>query len=246
MSAYSDECLVLEALNDSHPAFEQLVKQHQHRVLRTIASIITDEQAAKDVAQETFLAAWSDLSKLKEKQKFGRWLNKIAISSSKLWLRDQRKHQDKLVFPAEDVVLRISEPEYQREKLRQEVWDAIDELTEDYREAVILHYISGYSYKEISEILSVSASTVRGRLERARNQLRKEFLDMVTQLQLEYSCTPILLEHLGYYQYSRKGYFWLGFGRVFDGMSWAERWSCPALIDVDLNYRLQMWSGDSP
>jgi hypothetical protein len=66
--------------DDSHLAFEQFVKQYQHRVLRTIASIISDEEAAQDVAQETFLSAWSDLPKLKEKQKFGRWLTQIAIS----------------------------------------------------------------------------------------------------------------------------------------------------------------------
>ena len=66
MSA-SDEQLVLEALDDSHPAFEQLVKQYRYPVLRTIASIISDEQAAQDVAQEAFLSAWSNLAKLKEK-----------------------------------------------------------------------------------------------------------------------------------------------------------------------------------
>ncbi len=71
MPAYSEEQLVLEALGDSHPAFEQLVKQYQHRVLRTIASIISDEQAAQDVAQETFLAAWEGLPKLEARHKFG-------------------------------------------------------------------------------------------------------------------------------------------------------------------------------
>ena len=71
MSAYPDEQLVLEALDDSHLAFEQLVEQYQYRVLRTIASIVSDEQAAQDVAQETFLAAWRDLPKLKAEHKFG-------------------------------------------------------------------------------------------------------------------------------------------------------------------------------
>ncbi len=91
MSAYSDEQLVLEALGDSHLAFEQLMEQYQYRVLRTIASIISDEQAAQDVAQETFLSAWSNLEKLRERQKFGRWLNQTAINLSKRWLRDQRR-----------------------------------------------------------------------------------------------------------------------------------------------------------
>ena len=91
MSAYSDEQLVLEALDDSDPAFRQLVKKYQYRVMRTIASIISDEQAVQDVAQETFLSAWGDLAKLKERKKFGRWLNQIAINLSKNWLRDQRK-----------------------------------------------------------------------------------------------------------------------------------------------------------
>jgi len=183
MSAYSDEQLVLEALDDSHPAFEQLVKQYQYRVLRTIASIISDKQAAQDVAQETFLLAWRDLPKLREKQKFGRWLNQIAISSSKLWLRDQRKYQINTVSLEAGVVPQAQELRNQRERLRQWVWDAIDVLSGEHREVVILHYISGYSYKEIGEMLSVPVSTIQGRLQKARNQLRKEFLDMVKKLQ---------------------------------------------------------------
>jgi len=171
MPAYHDEQLVQEALDDSHPAFEQLVKQYQHRVLRTIASIISDDLAAHDVAQETFLSAWSDLPKLKEKQKFGRWLNRIAVNLSKHWLRDQRRYQDHTASYM-GIMSATQERRYQRDELRQEVWEAIDELAEDYRESVILYYISGYSYKEISEMLSVPVSTVQGRLQQARNQLR--------------------------------------------------------------------------
>ena len=195
--AYSDEQLVLEALDDSHPAFGQLVKQYQYRVLRTIASIISDEYAAQDVAQETFLLAWSNLAKLKDRHKFGRWLNQIAINSSKLWLKDQKKYNGNTVLIEENAAVLTQEPRYQSEKLRQEVWEAVDELAEDHREAVTLYYISGYSYKEISEMLSVPVSTVQGRLQQARNQLRKEFLDMVTQLQLEIDSTvhKFLEEH---------------------------------------------------
>ena len=197
MSAYSDEQLVLEALDDSHLAFEQLVKRYQYRVLRTIASIISDEQAAQDVAQEAFLSAWSDLAKLKEREKFGRWLNRIAINLSKDWLRDQRKHNDNKTPLDENAIALTQELKYQRDELRQAVWEAIDELSEEHREAVILHYISGYSYKEISEMLAVPFSTTVGRIQQARNQLRKEFLDMVTKLQLEIDSTvhKFLKEH---------------------------------------------------
>ncbi len=56
MSA-SDEQLVLEALDDSHLAFGQLVEQYQYRVMRIIASIITNEQATHGMAQETSLSS---------------------------------------------------------------------------------------------------------------------------------------------------------------------------------------------
>ncbi len=197
MPAYSDEKLVLEALDDSHQAFGQLVKQYQYRVLRTIASIISDREAAQDIAQETFLSAWSNLAKLKEQQKFGRWLNQIAVSFSKRWLRDQRKYHENTVSLDEDAIVLTQKLRYQREKLRQEIWEAIDELAADHREVVILHYISGYSYREIAQMLSVPVSTIQGRLQKARNQLRKEFLDMVTKLQLEIDSTvhKFLKEH---------------------------------------------------
>jgi len=188
MMEYSDEHLVSETLGGSHSAFEQLIKRYQYHVLKTISSLIHDRHTAQDVAQETFLQAWKDLGKLNEKHKFGGWLTRIAINLSKLWLRSQRKYQGNttsLEAIELDVVsiapLRIHESE----KLRQEIWEAIDELSTAQREVVILHYISGYSYKEIGEMLSISSSTVLGRLQKARNQLRREFLDMVTKLQLE-------------------------------------------------------------
>ena len=93
--------------------------------------------------QDVNLTVWRDLAKLKERHKFGRWLNQIAINLSKLWLRDQRKHRENKVPLDENVVVLTQELRYQHEKLRQEIWEAIDGLTDDYREAVILHYISG-------------------------------------------------------------------------------------------------------
>ena len=63
MPAYTEEQLVLEALDDSHPAFEQLIEQYQYRVLRTIASVVSDEEAAQDVAQETILILFNELIK---------------------------------------------------------------------------------------------------------------------------------------------------------------------------------------
>ncbi len=117
MPAYPDEQLVLEALDDSHPAFGQLVRQYQYRVLMTIASIIGNEQAAQDVAQETFLSAWSNLPKLKDRQKFGRWLNQIAVNFSKRWLRDQRRYQEH-TSSFQNMVDLTQERGYHSDKLR--------------------------------------------------------------------------------------------------------------------------------
>ena len=122
MSAYPDEQLVLEALDYSQQAFEQLVKQYQHRVLRTVASIISDEQAAQDVVQETFLSAWSNLPNLKDQQRFGGWLNQIAVNFSRRWLRDQRSHQEHIASFM-NMTSATQERRHQRDKLRQEIWE---------------------------------------------------------------------------------------------------------------------------
>jgi len=192
MMEYSDQSLVVETLAGSHSAFEQLVKQYQYHVLRTISSLISDEHAAQDVAQETFLQAWCNLAKLKEKHKFAGWLTQMALNLSKRWLRNQRRSQGKTTSLEQvelDVVSQTPLQRYANQKLRQEIWEAIDELSRAQREVVILHYISGYSYKEIGDMLSISSSTVLGRLQKARTKLRKEFLDMVTKLQLEIDST---------------------------------------------------------
>ena len=131
--------LLAQAKRGNLFAFEEIVRRYQRRAYGVALRIVRRHDVADDVAQETFLSAWRDLPQLKDKQKFGRWLNQIAISSSKLWLRDQRKYQGKTVPFEEGVVPQAQELRDQRENLRQWVWDAIDVLTEDRREVVILY-----------------------------------------------------------------------------------------------------------
>jgi len=184
MKMQDEERWVNDALTGSHSAFQRLYDAYRKPMLRFTMSQINDLDAALDIVQASFVIAWRDMHRLRNPKRFGAWLIRIASNLTNRWLRNQ--YRRRLETSTDDSVAIQT---YRRDELRQEVWDAIDVLPPRERESVVLHYIIGYTYDEVANLLHVPESTVLGRLQRARNRLREEFQDMVKQLRLELDAT---------------------------------------------------------
>lgn len=178
-----DEILVERALNGDSTAFENLIARYKNLVYGVAFYYVKNFHDAQEVLQETFFAAYRGLYKLQQPEKFSRWLYRIAENQSRRWLRNQKKHRDVFFLDevSEDEVAYPVLQEESRKRIRQEVRDAIDLLSEKNRLVVILYYLSGYSYEEISESLGIKRSTVDSRLQESRKNLREELAAMVAQ-----------------------------------------------------------------
>jgi len=139
--------------------------------------IVKDPQEAEDVMQESFLTAFTKLHQFHGDASFGAWLKRIVINKSITKYRKQIVHAavdlEKLLLEDDDN-LTYSEISYSEIKAK-EVINCLSELKENYRLILTLHYLEGYDYDEISEIMKMSYANCRTMLSRAKENLRKAF-----------------------------------------------------------------------
>jgi RNA polymerase sigma-70 factor (ECF subfamily) len=139
---------------------------------RQCFAILRDEDAAEDIAQETFIAAYYKLSSFDQSKRFSTWLFKIATNKALNYIRSRKYMQpvDEVFF--ETIVSSHGTPELTAE--HDELHRAITGLDPKYRAIVHLYYFEGMDYREIAEVLSKPQGSIKGWMNRAKNELRKE------------------------------------------------------------------------
>lgn len=173
-----------KAAAGSAEAFEQLVLKYQTAVYNLCLRMTGDPEDAADMTQESFLKAWRNLESFQGNSAFSTWLYRLASNTCLDHLRSvKRKPQLSLVMEDEDgetqaldVPDSAPSPEEQVIALDEQsrLNDALQALDEDQRQILILRAVNGLSYTEIAEALHLKEGTVKSRLARARDQLRKK------------------------------------------------------------------------
>jgi RNA polymerase sigma-70 factor (ECF subfamily) len=142
----------------------------------TSLRIVNDTMEAEDVMQESFLSAFEKIETYSGTVSFGAWLKKIVINRSldalsrrKAIFEDIESHTGIKDESPEDLS-RQEEVDFKVE----EVKDAIERLPDGYRIILSLYLLEGYDHDEIGEILSISSSTSRSQLSRAKQKLITE------------------------------------------------------------------------
>ncbi len=149
-------------------ALRMLISEHYPRVFAFCARRV-GQDAAPDVAQETFVTMTQKLGSYKEQSSFATWLFGIAQNHC----RNHSRKANRLPFTVSDwtAVEPCGSPEdglVDRHVLR----DALERLSQEHREVVVMHEIEGLSYAEIALILVVPEGTVKSRLHHAFQHLR--------------------------------------------------------------------------
>jgi len=185
--------LVQEARSGDKVAFGELVNRYQDYVYQLVYKRTFNCEDAKDLAQETFCKAFIHLKQIREPNKFQGWLKQIAMNLATDWLRDgsyEREVREPLAGREQSSHDEESVQNFEREQLLAELREAMNSLSEINREAVIMHYLEGYSYREISTELGIPESTVRGRLQEARRNLRIDLSAAAASLNLDQLRAP--------------------------------------------------------
>ena len=145
--------------------FINAVRQLESTLYRVAMSILRNESDSADAVQEALLKAYEKSNTLREKKYFKTWITRILIHEC---YQIQRKK--KWFAPFEDYMKQETGRE---DSSYLDLYEAINRLPGDQRVAITLFYIEGFSVVEISEILKVKEGTVKTRLHRGREKLRK-------------------------------------------------------------------------
>lgn len=165
-----DELLVLRCQAGDAKALEILARRWHPQVLRHAARLTGDSEAARDVAQEAWIAIARNLRRLRDPARFRSWAYRIVVHKSRDWIRRERIGR-RVLRQAAEPAGRLPPEELSEEVGR--VMTALTELPTDQYAILSWFYLEEMSVREIADALSIPEGTVKSRLYHARNALRK-------------------------------------------------------------------------
>ena len=180
-SKYTDVELVIASLLGNFDAFGELITRYRPAMIEVAREILKDEIAAEDVVQDACILAFKALPQLKRFDRFGSWLYSITRNrafryQSRNARTEPRSDIDLIILkrcpPITETPARILE---RRERYR-ELNEAIEGLPPEHRLVIRMHYWDEMPLERIADFLSVPVSTVKWRLFKARQLLRKDLI----------------------------------------------------------------------
>ena len=183
-SSLNEEELIHRSQAGDWNAFEQLLERHKTALARTAYFATRDRESVQDVMQETLIQVWKDLPSYRPYGSFKAWTLKILLNKARKHYRKKRVNTVPLeaatgVSGDADGPEETAEREEQAQRLRQ----AIDLLTANHREVLILRYYNELTVPEIARALGRSEGTVKSRLSRAHRRLEQALSDLESTAQ---------------------------------------------------------------
>ncbi len=156
-------------------AFGELVRKYQDKIYNLCCYMLQDSDSARDAAQETFLKAYSKVKEFRAESALYSWLYRIAVNTCLDHKKKARPDQLEDESLLTDLASSEPTPErlYQAKELGRTLQAALQKLPDEMRASIILKEMEGLSYEEIAEVLHVSLGTVKSRISRAREELRR-------------------------------------------------------------------------
>jgi RNA polymerase sigma-70 factor (ECF subfamily) len=178
--AVEDADLIRQATRGNVESFNLLVSRWEKRVYNYLLRITANREDALDLTQDAFLKAYQNLRKLDDPGRFAPWLYRIAHNEAYSMFRKRKPETDvnEIEPEATETKITVGGSSVFPIELSLAVASALDRLTVDQREAVVLKIYQGFKFEEMSEILSCPVSTIKSRLYTALEVLKIELAPM--------------------------------------------------------------------
>jgi RNA polymerase sigma-70 factor (ECF subfamily) len=176
-------------------AFEELFTHFERPVYSLCFRLLGDAEEARDAAQETFIKVYKGLDNFRAESGLKTWIYRIAINQAmnqqRWWRRRHRDETISLELSRGESETRLGDglpsqavsPELEaiRNERQQKLMRALADIKPDYRVALVLREIEELSYEEIAETLAISIGTVKSRIARGREELRRRVKHLISR-----------------------------------------------------------------
>jgi len=175
--------LIEQAQKGDVLAFEKLIEDHQKKVYNIAFRFMGNSEDASEVAQEAFIRVYKSIKNFKGKSSFSTWLYRIVVNIC----MDEMRKRNKQNIVYIDEITQTEKGEYRHEiesgeespqqqveinETRNEIYAAINSLSDEHKAVIVLKDIQGFSYEEIAGMMKCPEGTVKSRLNRARSILK--------------------------------------------------------------------------
>jgi RNA polymerase sigma factor (sigma-70 family) len=166
----NEEILIQAAAAGDVESFNRLCERYYPAIVAICYSQLADRDLAEDAAQETLSIAYSDLSKLKNADRFGCWLAGISRNIAV----DMAKRRKRETFISTEDCVSFSKEQNEQNENVDAIRSIVAALPVKLREIIYLRFYNQMSYQEISKLLGISQQAVNGRLRRSKKFIAKK------------------------------------------------------------------------
>ena len=178
----TEQELIQAARQGDEVAFEALVRAYEKKVYCLALRMCGSGDDAFEIAQDAFLSAWRGLGSFRGESSFSTWLYRLTSNAAVDFLRRRRRQGESLSLDDEDSYYEAPDPapgpqqRAESRELRQALAQGLAALSPEHRQVLLLRELQGLSYEEIAAALALDLDTVKSRIARARDRLRKYLL----------------------------------------------------------------------
>ena len=176
MDQQFEQRLIRRAKRGEATAFEALIREHQTRLYRFLLRLCGRPELAEDVVQDAFVRVLGNIERFDERYRFSTWLFTIA---RRLLLNNLQKNRPRSEsewvesWQSDDVHFEVALSHREgRARVGEMLEEAMDVLSPQQREVVVLYHHKGHAVQEIAELLGMPAGTIKSHLHRARRRMR--------------------------------------------------------------------------
>ena len=181
LSLDDDFSLIKRFIDGDELVFSELLKRHKEKVRNIIYLTLSNTDGVDDIAQEVFITVYRHLKSFRFESQFTTWLYRITINKCKDYLR--KKNIRSIFLPLKD-----EEPVFESinedTDIKHIVRNAIATLPDKLRIPLVLQDLEGFSYQEIADTMECEIGTVKSRIFRAREALKKILKPLEKELML--------------------------------------------------------------
>jgi RNA polymerase sigma-70 factor (ECF subfamily) len=181
MTALEERDIIHRVLEGDTQAFERLVAENERKVYALALKMVGNEEDALDMAQESFVKAFTNLRSFRGDSRFSVWLYRLTYNICIDFIRKRKRTQTfALTYTDEDgetaeleIADETTDPAtiMETNQLRKALEECVHALPPHHREIIVMREITGLSYQDIARVLAISEGTVKSRLARARRKL---------------------------------------------------------------------------